>query len=326
MIAPALLQLGANPQSGVGLPPHWGWYVILYFFLGGLAAGCYFIATLLALVGDPRDRETVRTGYLLAFPLVLLCGLLLIVDLGVPLRFWHMLVHSKHPPLPLLKVWSPISLGSWVLTAFGFFSFVSFVGTLVETGRLRWPAAVRLDRWGRARPRPFAVLWGVLGAFFGFFLAGYTGVLVIGSSVAPWHNAQLLGGLFLASAASTSYALLILLALRRGRGYADSTVQKLSRGDRYAIVLELILLLAMLLLLGGLARPFAAGGFGVVLWLGVVVVGLLAPLVLHRAHVRRWTDERRTAVAALCVLAGGLLLRFVIVMAPQYPTVPLWYL
>ena len=35
-----LAQLGTvNPQSGDGLAPHWGWYVILYFFLGGLAAG-----------------------------------------------------------------------------------------------------------------------------------------------------------------------------------------------------------------------------------------------------------------------------------------------
>jgi protein NrfD len=335
----AVLQLAANPQSGVALPPHWGWLVILYFFLGGLAAGSYFIATMLELVGDPRDEEAIRLGYLLAFPLVVVCGILLVVDLGKPLRFWHMLVQSERPPLPILKAWSPISVGSWVLTAFALFAFVSFVGVLVEQGRVRWEPLVRADRWARARPRPFAVLWGIAGAFFGFFLAGYTGVLVTGTSLPFWHNARLMGGLFLASAASTSYALMILLLVRRvrdgrsGAPVAPTTVAKLERADRLAIVLELIILALMILLLGGVARPMIAGGFGVVFWLGVVLLGLVAPLVLHWRHRRAPAGAplghdvaRRAALSATCVLVGGLLLRFVVVMSPQWPRVPLWYL
>jgi formate-dependent nitrite reductase membrane component NrfD len=322
--AGVLAQLAVNPHSGVANPPHWGWYVVLYFFLGGLAGGSYFIAMLLDLVGDPRDRDAIRLGYLLAFPLVLICGLLLIVDLGQPLRLWHMLIASEHVPRPLIKPWSPISVGSWGLLIFGLFSFVSFVGTLIETDRLRWPPLTRLDRWARERPRPVAVLWAVAGAFFGFFLAGYTGVLVTGTSLAVWHNARLMGALFLASAASTSYALLILILLRRGRGAGDVTVEKLTRADRWAIAIELAVLLAMLLLLGGLARPFVTGAFGVVFWLGVVAVGLVAPLVLHR--VQRGSLERGARLAAACVLAGGLMLRFVIVMSPQWPAVPPWRL
>ena len=326
--APALLlQIAANPQSGVALPPHWGWWVILYFFFGGLAAGSYFIATMLELVGDRRDDDAVQLGYLLAFPLVLLCGLLLVVDLGVPLRFWHMLVQSERVPLPMFKSWSPISVGSWVLSLFGLFSFVSFVGVLVQRRRLTWAPLVRADRWARSRPRPFVLLWGILGAFFGFFLAGYTGVLVTGTSLPFWHNARLMGALFLASAASTSYALLILLLLRRGATHADTTVAKLARADRMAIVLELVVLAVMLVLLGGVARPMIAGGFGVVFWFGVVLVGLLLPLAFHwSGRVGPASAERRATLAAACVLVGGFLLRFVVVMSPQWPMVPLWYL
>lgn len=328
-----LLQFATNPQAGVALPPHWGWWVILYFFFGGLAAGSYFIATMLSLVGDRRDDDVVRLGYRLSFPLVLLCGLLLIVDLGQPLRFWHMLIQSERFPLPMFKSWSPISVGSWVLSAFALFSFVSFVGVLVQDGRLRWAPLVAADRWARSRPRPFAVLWGVLGTFFGFFLAGYTGVLITGTSLPLWHNARLMGALFLASAASTSYALLILILLRHGRTHADTTVAKLERADRMTIVLELVILTAMLILLGGVARPMIAGGFGVVFWLGVVLLGLLVPLVLTHPHAGtrsrrtgRADAERRAMLSAACVLVGGLLLRFVVVMSPQWPTVPLWYL
>ncbi|HET7458940.1 MAG TPA: NrfD/PsrC family molybdoenzyme membrane anchor subunit [Gemmatimonadaceae bacterium] len=346
MIAPLLalpallLQLAANPQSGVALPPHWGWYIILYFFLGGLAAGSFFIATMLELVGDPRDEEAIRLGYLVAFPLVVVCLILLVLDLGKPLRFWHMLIQSERVPLPILKAWSPISVGSWVLSAFAFFAFVAFVGVLVETGRVRSAPLVRLDRWARSRPRPFSILWGIAGAFFGFFLAGYTGVLVTGTSIPFWHNARLMGGLFLVSAASTSYALLILLLVRRNRGAAGTaTVAKLERADRLAIALELIILAIMLLLLGGVARPMIAGGFGVVFWLGVVLLGLVAPLVLHwrgrgahhaaAAGAAGWHGDaiaRRATLSAGCVLVGGLLLRFVVVMSAQWPRVPLWYL
>lgn len=323
----ALLQLAANPQSGVALPPHWGWYVILYFFLGGIAGGVYFIATMLDLVGDPRDEDAVRLGYFLAFPLVVICGLLLFVDLGKPLRFWHLLIQSERPPLPILKSWSPISIGSWILTGFGFFAFISFVHVLVHSGRLTWAPLVRADRWAHERPRPLRVLWGVLGAFIGFALAGYTGVLVSGTSLPFWHNARLMGALFLASGASSGYALLILLLLRRGRSPHDVTVEKLERADRLAIALELLILVLMLALLGSVARPLIAGGFGVVFWIGVVLVGLVLPLVLHwRGGGWPGRAERRVMLSAACVLVGGFLLRFVVVMSPQWPRVPLWYL
>jgi formate-dependent nitrite reductase membrane component NrfD len=315
-----------NPGSGVALPPHWGWYVIAYFFLGGLAGGLYFIATLFDLVGDARDRAAARIGYLVAFPLMLICGLLLVVDLGVPLRFWHMLIQSNRPPLPMLKPWSPISLGSWILTVFGLVSFISFLGSLAEIGRLRG----RLGSWlatARERlPRPVVLVWHMVGVLAGFGLAGYTGVLVTGSSVAVWHNARMLGALFLISAASTSYALLILLLVRGGRRHDDTTVSKLASADRWALALELIVIASMLALLGRLAAPFITGGFGVVFWVGVVLIGLLVPLALSLGV--RWPPEaeRRAVVSAACVLVGGLLLRFVIVMSPQWPRVPPWYL
>ena len=320
-----LLQLAANPQSGVALPPHWGWYVILYFFFGGLAAGSYFIATMLWLVGDRRDDDVVRLGYRLAFPLVVLCGVLLIVDLGKPLRFWHMLVQSERIPLPMWKPWSPMSLGTWILSIFALFAFVAFVGEMVRGGRLRWNPLVRADRWTRSLPGGLLRALAVVGTFFGLALAGYTGVLVTGTSLPFWHNARLMGALFLASAASTSYALLILILLRHGRSHADTTVAKLARADRMTIVLELVIIVAMIILLGGVARPMIAGGFGVVFWLGVVLLGLLAPLALHWVY-RGATAERRAVLSAAFVLVGGFLLRFVVVMSPQWPRVPLWYL
>jgi formate-dependent nitrite reductase membrane component NrfD len=325
MTAPVLAQIG-SPYVGHGFPPHWGWYIILYFFCGGLAGGTYFIATLLHLVGDPRDRDAIRLGYLISFPLLLVCALLLILDLGVPLRFWHMVVESKQIPKPMFKPWSPISLGTWILTSFGLFSAAAFVWALVDQGRLRWAPAVRLVRWARERPRPVMVAWNAVGIVVGLALAGYTGVLVTATTIPTWHNARLMGALFLVSAASTSYALLMLLLLRRDPVRARPTVAKLARADRFSMVLELLIVVLLVLVLGEAARPLTTGGFGAVFWVGVVGLGLLVPLLLHRGVLRGWTEHRRELIAAVCVLVGGLLLRFVVVMSPQWPAVSLWSL
>lgn len=319
------LQWQINPQPGVPLPPRWGWYVVLYFFIGGLTGGSYAVASLLDALGDPRDRGAVGTGYSIAFPGVILCAVLLVLDLGRPERFWHMVIKSHYFPAPILKYWSPISLGSWVLSVFGLFAFVSFVGVMLERGRLRWPPLVELsgkiERW----PRPLHVVWAFAGSFFGFFLAGYTGVLLVGTVHPVWHNAIPLGGLFLASGVSTSYALLILLLARQGRGHSDPTVAKLAEADRWAIGIEIVLLLLVLVPLGALARPIVTGVYGVIFWLGAVLAGLVAPIVLDLQRKRRGL-ERRSRLRATLILAGGLVLRFVIVMAPQWPRVAPWHL
>ena len=267
----------------------------------------------------------VRLGYTIAFPGVLICAVLLIIDLGRPERFWHMVIKSHYFLEPILKYWSPISIGSWVLSAFGAFAFISFVRVLVESGRLRWGPVVRLADRLRRLPLAVFVAWSILGAFFGLFLGGYTGVLMVGTVKPVWHNAVPLGGLFLASALSGSYALLILLLARRGRGHTDPTVAKLAGADRWAVAIEVVLLLLVIVPLGALARPIVTGGFGVLFWIGAVLTGLIAPFVLDLIR-QPGNVERQQLLRAALILVGGLVLRFVIVMAPQWPQVKPWHL
>ncbi|MGQ0540165.1 MAG: NrfD/PsrC family molybdoenzyme membrane anchor subunit [Gemmatimonadaceae bacterium] len=328
MIWPLLM-----PSGRMLLPmpnaPHWGWYIILYFFLGGLAAGLYAVGTMLHILGDPRDRRTARFCFLGAFPLVVVCGLLLIVDLGRPLRFWHMLVQSERVPMPLLKYWVPMSLGAWIVALFGLFAAGAFLGALVDSGRLTRSWATRGVQRARNLPAPVRRGWHLLGVLCAVSFAGYTGVLLVGTTVPLWQNAPLLGALFLASAASTTYALLILLQRRRDGGtQRDSHVglHRFEVADSRAVAIELLILLVMLVLLGRSARPLVTGGYGIVFWLGVVGVGLIVPLVMHYARPQRWSVEQRSSLGAACVLAGGLLLRFVVIMAPQWPSVPPWSL
>src|SRR5438477_3470604 len=92
--------------------PYWGWWIIGYFYLGGIAAGAYFMATLIDLIGGERDRELARIGYWIAFPLVVVCGLFLTLDLSRPERFWHMLFKSEVVHEALRQGW-PLSAAGW---------------------------------------------------------------------------------------------------------------------------------------------------------------------------------------------------------------------
>lgn len=82
--------------------PLWRWEIIWYFFMGGLAAGCYVLATIASLFGAKEDRAVVRAGYYLSLLALLPCPALLIKDLGRPEKFLNM--------LRMFKMRSPMSI------------------------------------------------------------------------------------------------------------------------------------------------------------------------------------------------------------------------
>jgi protein NrfD len=287
-------------------PPEWGWLIVLYFFFGGLAGGCYFLAVLIDLFGRPEDRPLARLGYYIAFPCVVLSGLLLTLDLTRPLRFWHMLLESN-TYRPMFKYWSPMSLGSWALLLFGVFALISFLAALVEDDRLAWPAGRRLRP-----PGLLSSVIAVLGGLVGFYVAGYTGVLLAVTNRPIWSDTPLLGMLFVVSAASISAALMILLAQRSSR--TMPALLALQRMDVWVVALELIVLIAVIVSLGPVARAWLSA-WGLLLLFGVIGLGMLLPLALYWRS-GQGGEHNRTTTAAL-VLLGGFLLRLVIVFSAQ---------
>ena len=299
---------GDLPSTWFTTAPHWQWLIIGYFFVGGLAGGSFFIAALIDLFGRPEDRPLARLGYYIALPAVLVSGVLLIVDLGRPLRFWHMMIESNTWQ-PMFKWYSPMSVGSWALLLFGAFSLAAFLAALADSRRARW-------RWAeRLRPPGIAgTLVAVLGGVLAFFVASYTGVLLAVTNRPIWANTTLLGLNFLVSAASTSAALMMLLAWR-SRWRAAPGIHALGRFDSLVLVLELLVLVALVASLGTAARAFL-NMWGALLVLGVVVLGILVPLVLQ-VRARRFGRGLGLPLASVLVLLGGFLLRVVIVLASE---------
>ena len=301
------MSAGGSPSTFFTAPPHWQWLIVLYFFVGGLAGGSYFLAVLIDFFGRPLDRPLARLGYYVAFPATVVSGVLLIADLGRPDRFWHMLVQSN-TWLPMLKSYSPMSLGSWALLVFGVFSLIAFLAALADGGRLRWG-------WLRyVRPPGVAgSIVVVIGGILGFFIAGYTGVLLTVTNRPIWADTTLLGLNFVISSASTSAALLILLGYRRWR--AGFGVYALERFDAMLLVLELVALVALVASLGSVARLWLSA-WGATLLVGVVIVGILVPLLLLWRPPRR-LGARSAGLAAVLVLVGGFIFRVVIVLSSE---------
>lgn len=265
--------------------PDWHLLIVWYFFLGGIAGGAYFTAAIADNFGGSRDKNVVRTGYILSLLMIGVCGLLLILDLGTPSRFLNM--------LGTFKFWDPMSIGAWMLGVFGLFAFVSSALSLSP------------DQARAALRRKI----GLVGTIFGFFLAGYTGVLLSATALPFWSDARLMGALFLASGASTGIAAISLLLYLSGDS-AGEGFKKVKRADRFAILFEIVVLALFLVLLGSAAAPLVSGQMAPLFWGGLVVLGLVVPLGLDLLGARGVP----AVVPAVLVLVGGFILRYVVVM------------
>jgi formate-dependent nitrite reductase membrane component NrfD len=306
--------------------PDWTWYILGYFFFGGLSGGSYAIASMLRL-GGRRDEPAARVGYYISFVALLPCPVLLTLDLGQPLRFWHMLVNTTPGDEGvILHLWSPMSVGAWALVIFGGFATISFLEVWLRDRRQR----------GGDTDRPvesagiLSKLFSIVGAVLGLFVAGYTGVLLSVSNQPVWSDTWALGGLFLASGLSGSAALMAWLV--RYRRDATDSGSALARGERLFQLLELILIVTFVITLiptGALDQAF---GFPWLLLWVVVAIGLLAGLGSSAIRRRSSGDgvvagpdgtvavravHTVSLIPATLVLLGVLALRAAIIFSAQ---------
>lgn len=166
-------------------PPVWKARDIAgYFFLGGLAGASSVLAAGATITGRTELARAARTGAVGALGLAMVA---LVHDLGRPERFLNM--------LRVVKPTSPMSLGSWLLAAYGPLAGGAALSAL--TGRL--------PRLGNAA--------GLGAAALGPAVVTYTAVLISDTAVPSWHEAyRELPFVFAGSAATAAGGLGLLTA------------------------------------------------------------------------------------------------------------------
>ncbi len=295
----------------------WPLIIDLYFFLGGIAGGAFVIATVASLVDIRRYRDVVRIGYYLALLAVIPGPILLIADLGLPARFLHMLMASK-PSTDIgagaltlgpfhLKPGSPMNAGAWALLVFSACAFLAALDVFLEDrGRPRLAGGLRS-----------AV--GFVGSVFGLFLAAYPGVL-LGATARPlFVDAHWLGALFLAVGGSTGAAAIALVLTLMG-GERHDALGRLMGFAGFALIVQLIALVLFTITAyaggsGGVTRALGqllAGSYSPTFWLGAIVVGVVAPLVLIRKG-----SPGMAALVSILILVGGFVVKYVVIAAGQ---------
>jgi formate-dependent nitrite reductase membrane component NrfD len=165
-----------------------------YFFLGGLAGAGSVLAAGAELTGRPVMARAAKASSAVA---VAGSAAALIHDLGRPERFVNM--------LRVFKPTSPMSVGSWLLAAYGPLSGAAAVCDL----------GGRLPRAGRAAT--------IGAALLGPAVAAYTAVLAADTAVPGWHDGyRELPFVFVGSAATAASGMALALSPTAENGPARS--------------------------------------------------------------------------------------------------------
>ena len=262
----------------------WSWLLAIWLFLGGTGSGLF-----LAFLAFGLAHEFAA----LSLALVLTGGVVLLLELGNPLRVWLTVFRpgtswlSRGVFFVLLFI---VACALSIAPTFEIFSWLAWLDNSLAEKLLRWAAGLcalmimlypaffflstsrAIPFWNTPLLPPLFVSYGVLGG---------NGVVLLSSPRATdvLAQAELLAVvLIVANAVMIS---LYLAAMARNGGSARESVRMLSRAP-----------------LSWLS------------WIGVGVVGMLLPLLAIRFA--------QPTAAGACILIGGLLFRFCLLKAGVY--------
>jgi formate-dependent nitrite reductase membrane component NrfD len=277
----------------------WGGLVSGYMFIAGVGGSAQIIATAATLVGDRTLAPIIRNGRYIALGATVLGGPLLMIDLHTPQRWYNM--------LRIFRKTSPMSIGTWVLMSFGSLSAVlaaaQFASDHGHTLSRTMQTAIKLLE--------------VPAALAGMAMSTYTGALLSATSTPLWAAApRRIAAVFGASAMASSAAALTIVG--ESRSASDEASRVLDRIALTASAVELFLLwsLRQRFREEGVDGALNETGWGLAYDFGVMALGAGVPMLHHVGSViEPKPAPRRALMISFAVLAGGFLLRHVLLRA-----------
>ena len=265
----------------------WSWLLAIDLFLGGLGGGLFLFYEVFEL--------PVSIG-LLSLGLVTAGGLVLLAELGHPLRAWRALC-------------KPFS--SWISRC------VIFVMLFLISGSLYVAPALDLFSWLPWAPDVFGgKALGIIAGACAFLVTLYPGFVLAASPSIPFWNNPLLPVLFFSSSVTGAAGILLLLS---PFGLLDQKLEGINSLVALLIVVNFVLIAVYLLVVktSGLAaaesvRHLNEGSLSWTFKVGVILVGTVFPLL-----VVVWMPSA-VVLAGAFVLIGGLLFRYCVLKSGVY--------
>lgn len=273
-----------------------GWPVVFYLTLAGIAAGASLTGAAVLLRGAASWRPLGRRGLLVAAVTIVAGSLFLIADLEAPSQFLLILAH-----------FNPASIMSWaarLITLFGLLALYCWWAIGRTSGAALTPGL-----------RFSVALTGLLGLLVGLYPA-----FVLGQAVArPLWGSPLLVPLFLISAVHTGLAALLLWRVLSGPAASEAGEERLPpvRLEVALIATQAFALAFYLSSQAGYDQALARmtrGDLALWLWGGVVLAGWIVPLV---EVLMSGASSARLLGRAVAILIGGFALRALIVFGGQ---------
>ncbi|MBI4743925.1 MAG: polysulfide reductase NrfD [Actinobacteria bacterium] len=294
------------PLLGNGLEKPWELLLIIDLFLGGVGVGA-FLAAVCASVHSDKYKTISKIGAIIA-PLAVIGGLIsLLAELNQPFRFYTTYFR--------LNPTSVLSWGVWIQTIFIIVALLYAILWIMDSNESTRKAL------------------GYIGAIFAFIIAIYHGLFLSAASARDLWESALTPVIFLVSAITTGLAVVLLIASFLSKsGEVKEGIAGISKHLAGFVGLELILVLlnAVVLLNASVGardvmRTLVIGDFSFMFWIGIIIIGLLIPLVIELFGIYLIQDGGAATttfiplIVSVLVLVGGFLLRYLIVTAGQTP-------
>ncbi len=172
----------------------WGAYIANFTYLVGMAAAAVMLVIPAYVYHDHALHEVVVLGELLAVAVLTMCLMFVMVDIGRPDRFWHLMpvIGRFNWPASMLS-WDVIVLNGYLVLNFYITSYLLFTKFC-----------------GREPDRRKYVPFVFLAIFWAVTIHTVTAFLYSGMGARPHWNAAILAPRFLASAFAAGPSLMII--------------------------------------------------------------------------------------------------------------------
>lgn len=298
----------------------WGWELATYLYLGGLGGGMLCFAAIIGLFLEPSAVTSGSLVWVELWAIIIICigVVLLVYELGQPIVFERAFITKT----------SVIKWGAVVLVLSCVFAALYLIWQITWFNFLPCIPSEEFSK----------VCLGLAG-FFGICVMVYTGTMLSSLKAKAFWNTPALPMLFTISALSTGACMDALLFghfplpaewLQAGALYGTTewatnmteVVEFLHVADLVLAIAEICCLLLYVLLMfcapssvdaKRVAEKWVRGSWAPLFWGGMLVLGLVVPVLCNAYGLAMGGSVLGTYVAPILVLCSGLLFRFMII-------------